>query len=62
VRFRFVDPIFSSGVSVALFSAKYAAERIAYSFETGDFSEAALKPYEKKLRSGTEIWYEFIRL
>ncbi len=59
---RFVDPIFSSGVSVALFSAKYSSERIKYAFENGDFSEAALKPYEKKLRSGTEIWYEFIRL
>jgi len=59
---RFVDPIFSSGVSVALFSAKYSSERIIHAFETGDFSEASLKPYEKKLRSGTEIWYEFIRL
>ncbi len=59
---RFVDPIFSSGVSVALFSAKYSAERIKYAFENNDFSEAALKPYETKLRSGTEIWYEFIRL
>jgi 1H-pyrrole-2-carbonyl-[peptidyl-carrier protein] chlorinase len=59
---RFVDPIFSSGVSVALFSAKYSSERITHAFETGDFSEASLKPYEKKLRSGTEIWYEFIRL
>ena len=59
---RFVDPIFSSGVSVALFSAKYSSERIKYAFENNDFSEAALKPYEKKLRSGTEIWYEFIRL
>lgn len=59
---RFVDPIFSSGVSVALFSAKYSSERIVHAFETGDFSEANLKPYEKKLRSGTEIWYEFIRL
>ncbi len=25
---RFVDPIFSSGISVALYSAKYAAEQI----------------------------------
>ena len=59
---RFVDPIFSSGVSVALFSAKYSSERIKYAFEHDDFSEAALKPYEKKLRSGIDIWYEFIRL
>jgi FADH2 O2-dependent halogenase len=59
---RFVDPIFSSGVSVALYSAKYAFERIQHAFETNDFSEAAMKPYEHKLRAGTEIWYEFIRL
>ncbi len=59
---RFVDPIFSSGVSVALYSAKYSSERIKYAFENNDFSEAALKPYEKKLRAGTEIWYEFITL
>ena len=59
---RFVDPIFSSGVSVALFSAKFAAKQIQYAFEIGDFSEATLRPYEEKLRSGVEIWYEFIRL
>ncbi len=59
---RFVDPIFSSGVSVALYSAKYSAERIKCAFEQNDFSEAMLKPYEKKLRAGTEIWYEFILL
>src|SRR5712691_9417984 len=59
---RFVDPIFSSGVSVALYSAKYSSEGIKYAFENNDFSETALKPYEEKLRAGTEIWYEFIRL
>jgi flavin-dependent dehydrogenase len=59
---RFVDPIFSSGISVALYSAKFASEQIVKAFETGDFTEAALKPYEEKLRSGVEVWYEFIRL
>jgi FADH2 O2-dependent halogenase len=59
---RFVDPIFSSGVSVALYSAKFASEQIQQAFATGDFSEAALKPYEDKLRKGVEVWYEFIRL
>ncbi len=59
---RFVDPIFSSGVSVACYSAKFASEVICRAFETGDFSEAALKPYEVKLRKGTEIWYEFIKM
>ena len=59
---RFVDPIFSSGVSVAAHSAKFAAERIQYALQIGDFSEAILKPYEDKLRRGVDIWYEFIRL
>ncbi|OUC06355.1 hypothetical protein RY27_21560 [Litorilinea aerophila] len=59
---RFVDPIFSSGVSVALYSARFAAAQIAEAYATGDFSQKALMPYEEKLRNGVEIWYEFIRL
>ncbi len=59
---RFVDPIFSSGVSIALYSAKFASERIRIAFETGDFSEATFAPYEEKLRGGADVWYEFIRL
>lgn len=59
---RFVDPIFSSGVSVALYSATYASERIKLALETGDFSEAMFKPYEEKVRGGVGVWYEFIRL
>jgi len=59
---RFVDPIFSSGVSIALYSAKYASERIRHAFEIGDFSEQTFLPYEIKVRKGVDIWYEFIRL
>ena len=59
---RFVDPIFSSGVSIALYSAKYASERIRCAFQTGDFSEAMFQPFEQKVRGGVGIWYEFIRL
>jgi len=59
---RFVDPIFSSGVSVAAHSAKFAAERIQYALKINDFGEATFKPYEDKLRRGVDIWYEFIRL
>jgi 1H-pyrrole-2-carbonyl-[peptidyl-carrier protein] chlorinase len=59
---RFVDPIFSSGVSVAAHSAKFSAEIIQHALEIGDVSEAVLKPYEEKLRRGVDIWYEFIRL
>jgi 1H-pyrrole-2-carbonyl-[peptidyl-carrier protein] chlorinase len=59
---RFVDPIFSSGVSVAMYSARYGAETIRAALESGDLSEEAFKPYEHTVRSGVEIWYEFIRL
>lgn len=59
---RFVDPIFSSGVSIALYGAKYAAAQIAHAFETGDFSAASFLPYETRSRAGVDIWYEFIRL
>jgi FADH2 O2-dependent halogenase len=59
---RFVDPIFSSGVSVALHSAKFASEHIAHALELNDFREEVFMPYECKLRKGVELWYEFIRL
>lgn len=59
---RFVDPIFSSGVSIALYSAKFASEQICHAIDTGDFSKAAFKPFEDRLFSGVKIWYEFIRL
>lgn len=59
---RFVDPIFSSGVSVALYSAKFASEAIVNALAANDVSEAMLKSYETKLRSGVDVWYEFIRL
>ena len=59
---RFVDPIFSSGVSVALYSAKFASEVLIPALQVNDVSEAALKPYETRLKKGTKVWYEFIRL
>lgn len=59
---RFVDPIFSSGVSVALYSAKFASERIKHALEIDDYGAEVFAPYEQKLRQGVEVWYEFIRL
>jgi FADH2 O2-dependent halogenase len=59
---RFVDPIFSSGVSVAMHSARFASQTIQAALESGDLSEKAFKPYEHTLRAGVDIWYEFIRL
>ncbi len=59
---RFVDPIFSSGISIAAESAKYAALQIIETMESGDRSVEALQPYEDKIKAGVSIWYEFIKL
>lgn len=59
---RFVDPIFSSGVNIALYSGKFASEVIETVLPDGDVGRAALQPYEDRLRAGVAIWYEFIRM
>jgi len=59
---RFVDPIFSSGISVALHSSKFASESIIEAIAANDFHEAMFKPYDEHLKRGVNIWYEFIRL
>ena len=58
----FVDPIFSSGLSVAMHSAKFAAETITAALAANDVSVAALLRYEQKLRGGAEMWQRFVRL
>ncbi len=59
---RFVDPIFSSGVSIAMHSAKFAVEQLIKALKVDDVSSKMLKPYEDRVKLGTEIWYEFITL
>ena len=59
---RFTDPIFSSGVSVAMHNARFAAERIQTALESGDCRRETFLPYEDKLRADAAIWDDFIRL
>ncbi|MDQ3265848.1 MAG: tryptophan 7-halogenase [Myxococcota bacterium] len=59
---RFVDPIFSSGVSIALNSARLAAPDILQALKTGDFSKQAFANFEATIRRGTRNWYTFISL
>jgi FADH2 O2-dependent halogenase len=59
---RFVDPIFSSGVSIACESAKFASETIVAALAANDVSEANFLAYEAKIKKGVTVWYEFIRL
>lgn len=59
--FRFVDPIFSTGVDVAAYSALYAFE----AFESvigGEDEECAFKEYERRVGDGVDAWYDLIAL
>ncbi len=59
---RFIDPVFSSGVSVAMESAKRAADAILAALPSGDLNAAAFESYESALRAGGDVWREFILL
>lgn len=59
---RFVDPIFSSGVSVAMNSARLAAKDIIAARASGDFRKESFENYASTLRRGTRIWYDFISM
>lgn len=50
----FLDPIYSSGVMIALSSACFAADAIEEAFATGDLSGERLGAFEPKLRQGLE--------
>jgi 1H-pyrrole-2-carbonyl-[peptidyl-carrier protein] chlorinase len=57
---RFVEPIFSSGVTIALNSAKLAANDILQAVEQEKFGKDRFGPFESTMRCGTRNWYEFI--
>jgi flavin-dependent dehydrogenase len=59
---RFVDPIFSSGVSVALNSARLACADIVDAFHANDFGHARFSRFESTLRRAVNSWYEFITI
>ena len=57
---RFVDPIFSTGVSIALNSSRFAHRDILGALERNDFSRDSFKTFETTIRQGTKNWYDFI--
>jgi 1H-pyrrole-2-carbonyl-[peptidyl-carrier protein] chlorinase len=59
---RFVDPVFSSGVSVAMESAKRAADAIIAALNRDDVRATSFAVYERTMRAGVDIWREFILL
>lgn len=63
----FIDPIFASGVTLAIRSGIFAADCILDAFERRDFSEPSLKPYEERFRAPMSRifrlinnWYELL--
>jgi flavin-dependent dehydrogenase len=57
---RFVDPIFSTGVSIALNSSRFASRDVIGAMQVGDFSRASFRQFETTIRRGTRNWYNFI--
>ena len=58
---RFVDPIFSSGVDVAMFSAKYAYETITEALRTGNEAKPFAE-YADRVETGVDCWYDLISM
>ena len=59
---RFIDPVFSSGVGVAMHSARFASEQIATALASGDLSRQAFLVYEDSVFTSAAIWDDFTRL
>jgi flavin-dependent dehydrogenase len=57
----FVDPIFSSGVFLAMRSGELAAEAIIQAFRCHDLSRRSFLSYETKLRLGMASFLAFIK-
>lgn len=58
----FLDPVFSSGISAAIHSAKFAAETIFQALAADDISEATLSRYDEMLRPGIVVWHDLVNL
>jgi 1H-pyrrole-2-carbonyl-[peptidyl-carrier protein] chlorinase len=58
---RFVDPVFSTGIDVAAFSALYAYQAIDACLR-GQDEGALLADYERRITNGIDVWYDMISL
>lgn len=56
----FMDPIFSAGVFLAMFSGKLAAEAIIKSLKADDDGRHRLAAYEKRVRSAMQFYWEMV--
>jgi flavin-dependent dehydrogenase len=56
----FMDPIFSAGVYLAMFSGKLAAQLVIKSLEENHDGSHLMKPYEKRVRSSMKFYWEMV--
>lgn len=56
----FIDPIFSSGVFIAMYSGRRAANVITEALKTGSDGSAGFKRYERQVRSAMEIYQQMV--
>ncbi|HEX4645864.1 MAG TPA: NAD(P)/FAD-dependent oxidoreductase [Verrucomicrobiae bacterium] len=56
----FMDPIFSAGVFLAMFSGKLAAEAVAQSLKAGDDGTRRFGVYEKRVRAAMQFYWEMV--
>ncbi|MGB3968328.1 MAG: ATP-binding cassette domain-containing protein [Planctomycetota bacterium] len=56
----FIDPLFSSGVSVAAESARAAANAIGVALRSGDVSARAFAAWEQDVKEGVQRWRDFV--
>jgi len=59
---RFVDPIFSSGVGIAMSGAKFAFAEIKNILDEDKSEIQAFKDYDDLITRGTTVWSEFISI
>jgi len=56
----FMDPVFSSGVYIAMYSGRLAARKIIKSLAAGDDGSRRFKSYEKAIRRAMDMYMEMI--
>ena len=56
----FIDPIFSSGVFIAMFSGKLGAEAVLDLLATGGDGSARFPAYERRIQSAMRIYWEMV--
>lgn len=59
---RFIDPIFSSGVSIAVNSARVASQSLLPALERGALGRASFAEFEATIGRAVKNWYDFICL